>query len=432
MALGLNRFAQIFQSRRIALLTALGFASGMPLILSGTVLSAWMTDEGRSTKTIGAFASVGLPYSFKFLWAPLLDRYALPFLGRRRGWVLFLQVLLVGAILTMGAVGTSHGLRNFAYCAVVVAFLSASQDVVLDAYANDILPPQERAAGTSMYTFGYKIAMFFGTVVTLILADHIVFPAIYAICAALMSVGIVATLLAEEPSGIAPPKTIAHAVIVPFFELFKQRRIWLVILFVPIYKIGDLFANSLLTPFVHGKLGFSFTQMAEFGKTFGLAGTMVGGAVATLFIARAGLRVALFVFGALQASTLLLWSLLAWHGKSIPLYAGIVFTDTLGGQMGTAAFVAYLMTRLDRRVSATQYALLTSLSSIGTRFFGYEGGVVQTAVGWPLFFVCMAGIMVPALFLVPFLPMDPPVSARVPEATAVAATGTSQAGPRQG
>jgi PAT family beta-lactamase induction signal transducer AmpG len=429
VALRLHRFVDIFKSRRLAILTALGFASGMPLIMTGTVLSAWMTDEKINIKTIGAFASVGIPYSFKFAWAPLLDRYALPFLGRRRGWVLLFQILLIGAIATMGFVGTTHGLVNFAAIAVVVAALSASQDVVLDAYANDILAADQRAAGTSMYTFGYKIALFFGTVVTLILADHIVFPAIYMICAAMMLVGVVATLLAEEPTSVKPPRTIVHAVVEPFAELLDQGwRIVVVFLFVPIFRIGDLFTNSLLIPFVHGNLGISFTQIAELGKTVGLAATISGAAIATMFIARYGLRMALLVFGALQASTLLLWALLATVGKNLALYSVVVFTDTLGGQLGQAAFVAYLMSRLDRRVSATQYALLTSLSSIGTRFFGYEGGALQSNVGWPMFFVVMAAIMIPGLLLIPFLPMDD----RLAASDAKIATDTPPAAQRQG
>ncbi len=421
------RFAEIFRSRRMAVLFALGFSSGLPLLLSGQTLSAWMTAEGLSLKTIAVFSLVALPYTFKFLWAPLLDRYRLPFLGRRRGFLVVCQIGLIAAIAAMGSLSPSStatwelavsvgdtllttgpfsSLTALACCAVLVAFLSASQDIVVDAYNTDLLRPDERAAGSAVYVLGYRVAMLVTGTLALILADHLPWRAIFLTLAALMLVGVAATLVAEEPECAAPPRSLAAAVARPFAALFTRRRIVVMLLFVVLYKFGDQLASTLTMPFYKRELGFTFTEIATLNKLLGFTGTLVGGLSAGLLVARFGVRRMLFLFGALQAATNLLYVLLAVVGKSYAMLAAAVFTDNLANAMGTAAFVALLMSLCDTGVSATQYALLTSLSSLGGRAFGWIGADLVAWGGYPFFFAATAAIAIPALLLVPLLPLD--------------------------
>jgi len=362
-----------------------GFSSGLPLYLTGQTLQAWMTSAGVALDKIAAFSLVGLAYTFKFAWAPLLDRFSLPFLGRRRGWVLATQIGLVVAIAAMGVVDpvTQPGL--LAIVAVIVAVLSASQDIVLDAYNADLLSPEQRAAGAAVYVLGYRAAMLVVGTFALFLADFVPWRVIYTVIASMLVIGIVGTILAEEPPAPRRPATIVQAIYLPFVELFRRfgtTGAIGVLGFVVVYKFGDYFAQALIIAFFKRGLGFEWREIASIYKILGFAGMFLGGFAAGTLVARFGMRRLLFMFGILQACTNLLYALLAVVGPSYPIFGTAVLCDQLTGAMGTAAFVAFLMSVCSPGVSATQFALLTSLSSLGQRVFGPFADDVVASVDW--------------------------------------------------
>jgi len=393
----------IFRSRRIAVLFALGFASGLPLYLTGQTLQAWLTAARVPLPEIAAMSSVGLAYTFKFAWAPLLDRFQLPLLGRRRGWVLAFQIALVAAIGGMGLVDPITQPALLALVAVVVVVLSASLDVVLDAYNTDLLAPEERAAGAAVYVLGYRVAIVVTGTLALMMADVVPWSVVYATMAALMAIGIIATLVAEEPAAPAvPPSSLVDAITRPFVELWRRlgpATLGLVLAFTVAYKFGDSFAQALLLAFLHGGAGFELTQIAAVNQVFGIAGITLGGLAAGTLVARFGLRRMLVAFGALQAATNLLYAVLALTGKSFVVFGAAVLLDNLANTMGTAAFVAVLMSVCTSAVSATQFALLTSLSSVGQRVFGPLAADVVAAVDWSGFFAVTSALAVPGLVL---------------------------------
>lgn len=393
----------IFRSRRMAVLFALGFASGLPLYLTGQTLQAWLSSAGVPLSEIAAMSSVGLAYTFKFAWAPLLDRFQLPVLGRRRGWVLAFMISLIGAIGAMGLIDPVAEPVLLAIAAVVVAVLSASLDVVLDAYNTDLLAPEERAAGVAVYVLGYRVAIVVTGTLALVMADVLPWSVVYATMAALMTIGIVAIVLAEEPPAPAhPPSSLADAITRPILELGRRLgpvTLGLVLAFTLVYKFGDYFAQSLLLAFLKRGPGFELTEIALINQTLGIAGIMLGGLAAGSLVARFGLARMLVGFGLLQAVTNLLYALLAVTGKSFIVFGAAVLFDNLANTMGTAAFVAVLMSVCSSAVSATQFALLTSLSSVGQRVFGPYASDVVAALDWSGFFVVTSAMAVPGLVL---------------------------------
>ena len=396
----------VLRSRRVLVIALLGFSSGLPLLLTGQTLTAWMTGEGVSLKAIGVFSLVGLPYTFKWVWAPLLDRYRLPFLGRRRGWLLLLQLALMAAIALMGSVDPRAEPALLAITAVAVAFLSASQDVVIDAFNADTLPPDERAAGGATYLVGYRAAMLAAGALALAVADRVAWQTIYWSFAGLMALGLVGTLVAREPAEAdARPATLAEAVWRPVVHLLRQPSIAVVLAFVALFKFGDHVALHLAIPFLKEGAGFSFATIALLYHLGGFAGTLAGGVLAGPLVVKVGLRRALLAFGALQAATNLLWAALAAAEGSRGLLVTAVVADNLANAIGSAAFVAYLMSRCDRAFSATQFALLTSLSSIGGRVFTFAGTALQAEAGWAAVWLATAAVAVPALLLIRFLPL---------------------------
>ena len=393
----------IFRSRRMVVLFAFGFASGLPLYLTGQTLQAWLTHAGVPLPEIAAMSSVGLAYTLKFAWAPLLDRFRLPILGRRRGWVLAFQIALVVAIGAMGLVDPIAQPALLSLAAVIVAVLSASLDVVLDAYNTDLLAPEERAAGVAVYVLGYRIAIVVTGTLALVLADLVPWSVVYGAMAALMGLGIIATLAAEEPTApLAPPSSLAAALTRPFVELRRRLGVVtlaLVLAFTVIYKFGDYFAQSLVMAFLQRGIGFELSEIAVVNQVFGIAGVVIGGLAAGSLVARFGVRRMLIAFGVLQAATNLLFALLAVTGKSYLVFGAAVLFDNLANTMGTAAFVAVLMSVCTSAVSATQFALLTSLTSVGLRVFGPLASDVVAAVGWSGFFAVTSAMAVPGLVL---------------------------------
>ena len=387
----------------MGLLFILGFASGLPLYLTSQTLQAWLTDTGVPNSRIAALTLVGLAYTFKFLWAPLLDRFALPWLGRRRGWILTFQVGLVVAIGLMSLVDPVADPELLVAVAIAVAFLSASQDVVLDAYNADVLAPEQRAAGAAVYVLGYRTAMVVTGTLALLLTAYVSWSAIYMTMAALMAVCIAGTLLAEEPAVPAGrPRSLIESLYLPFLELWRRlgaKRVALVLGFTALYKAGDYFAQALVITFLVRGAHFELQEIGAIYQALGFAGTALGGLAAGTLVAKLGLRRMLIVFGLLQASTNLLYALLAVTGKSFPVFCTAVLVDNLANAMGTAAFVAFLMSVCSPAVSATQFALLTSLSSVGQRLFGPLAANVVDAVDWSGFFMVTAALAVPGLVL---------------------------------
>ncbi|WP_395841877.1 AmpG family muropeptide MFS transporter [Cystobacter fuscus] len=394
---------QILASPRAWLLVALGFASGLPLLLVGGTLSAWMTNEGINLKTIGVFTLVATPYTFKFIWAPFMDRYALPFLGRRRGWMLVTQLGLMAAIAAMGMVNPKDSPVAMASLALLVAFLSSSQDVVSDAWRTDTLSEAERGFGVATFVMGYRFGMIASGAVALSLSQFIGWPRTYWIMAALMLVGVIATLVAVEPEGQRPPRTLAEAAVVPFVDYFRRDGALLALLFLLLYKLGDAIAGGMTTPFFL-KMGFSNLEVGTISKGVGMVATIVGALVGGVLLARLGLRRSLFIFGALQAVTNLTFLALALVGKNHAVLALAICSDNICGGMATTAFGAFTMSLCNKRFSATQFALLSALANFGGRMLSATSGFLAEGIGWAGFFGLTVVLALPALVLLAFLP----------------------------
>jgi PAT family beta-lactamase induction signal transducer AmpG len=404
--MALADYAAAFQSRKIGLLLLLGFASGLPLALTAGTLQAWLAAENVDIVAIGWFALVGQPYTYKFLWAPLMDRYTpLPRLGRRRGWLLVTQLLLAGAIVFMGTLSPADSAWLLGAIALAVAFLSASQDIVFDALRTDWLEREERGAGAAVSVLGYRIAMLISGAGALILADQwLGWSATYWLMAALMAVGMVATWFVVEPEhGGGAPKTLDEAVMKPFAEFFRRDGALALLALVVLYKLGDAFAGNLTTTFLLRGPGFSLTEIGAINKGFGLAATIVGALAGGAMMAKMRLYRALLLFGILQAITNLGFMLLAASGKSYALMVAVIGLENLCGGMGTAAYVALLMALCDRRFSATQYALLSALSAVGRVYVGPVAGYMVAAQGWTQFFFFSFLIALPGLALLAWM-----------------------------
>jgi len=388
------------------LMLVLGFASGIPLALTGSTLSAWMVTEGVDIKTIGLFSLVGLPYAFKFLWSPLMDRFVPPFLGRRRGWMLITQLALIVMISSMGFFNPSSMLILLATMAVALAFFSASQDIVLDAYRTEYLKPEERGAGSGVWIMGYRMAVLVSGAVALVLSDYLSWKMVYVIMGLTMTIGCIATILAPEPlktnpsiEAVEPPKSLHDAVVLPFVEFFRRPGAMEILLFIILYKIGDIAASQMTTPYILQHIGFSRTELGTIYKGFGMAatiaGTLVGGAIMTKWT----MKLSLFVFGLLQGVSTLIFIILEFTGRKLWALSLVIGTENFCGGMGTAAYTALLMGLCNRRFTATQYALLSSLMAVGRYITGAPTGYLADAVGWTMFFVICTVLAAPGLLL---------------------------------
>ena len=387
-------------NRRIAAVALLGFASGLPLALTGGTLQAWMAVEGVDLKTIGFFSLVGLPYAFKFFWAPLLDRYALPFLGRRRGWILCTQFVLIGLIILLGLTSPKDTPLLVALLALFLTFTSASQDIVIDAYRTDILREKERGLGAAVSVTGYRIAMLVSGALALILAGPLGWRLTYLLMAGVMLVGTVATIFGPEPEEmVRPPQSLKEAISGPLTEFFERPAAWAFLALIILYKIGDAFAGSLTTAFLIRGPGFSIGEVGAINKGLGLIATILGALYGGVMLARMGLYRSLMIFGILQAVSNLSFMVLAYVGKVYSMMVAAVAFENLAGGMGTAAFVAFLMTLCDHRYTATQFALLSALASLGRIFVGPPSGYLSHEVGWVIFFFVTFLAALPGLAL---------------------------------
>lgn len=396
----MNAYLEIFRSRRVAVVFLLGFASGLPLALTGGTLQAWMTVSGVDIVTIGIFTLVGIPYTWKFLWSPFMDRYVPPLLGRRRGWIVVMQLLLMLTIATMGSLNPAAAPWALAGLAIIAAFASSSQDIVIDAYRTELLKPVERGMGAAASVLGYRLAMLVSGALALIIADQIGWNFTYHLMAGLMGLMVLATLWGPEPDvAVQPPKTMTEAVVEPFKEFFSRRGAWLVLLLIVLYKLGDAFAGSLTTAFLIRGVDFTPTEVGAINKGMGLFATLIGVVIGGGLMIRLGLFRSLLVFGILQAISNLNFMWLAAVGKSYWLMAMAVGVENLAGGMGTAAFVALLMSLCNPRFTASQYALLSALSAVGRVYVGPASGYLVEALDWVAFFGFTFVIALPGLIL---------------------------------
>jgi len=386
----------------VAPLLALGFASGLPLALTSGTLQAWATVENVSLQQIGFLTLVGSAYTLKFLWAPLVDRYVPPLLGRRRGWMLLTQLLLGLCIMAMGLLSPSSALLPLALLAVGVALLSATQDIAFDAYCTDVLHKEERGAGAAVKVLGYRVAMLVSGGLALILADTwLGWGATYMLMGGLMLACAAATLWAPEPDvPVAVPRSLAQAVVEPLADFFKRPGAGEMLLLIVLYKLGDAFAGALSTTFLIRGAGFSPAEVGSVNKVMGLAATIVGALAGGSLMARWGLYRALMAFGLLQALSNLGYWVIAVSAPSLWLMAGAVGVENLCGGLGTAAFVGLLMAMCRQRFSATQFALLSAVSAVGRTYLaGPLTPYLVERMGWPGFFLLTVLIALPGLAL---------------------------------
>lgn len=406
-----TRLKDLVANPRVAAALTLGFASGLPFNLPDSTLQAWLATLNMDIKTIGWFTLVGAPYAFKFLWAPVLDRYALPVLGRRRGWMLVLQLLLALLIAILGLQGERLGVAMpgdaiyvVAAVGLLIAFVSATQDIVIDAYRADTLRPEERGVGSTATQVGYRVATWIAGALALILSDVIGWRNTYLLMAAIMAATVLFTWSAPEPERVAPrPHTLAAAVVDPLREFLGRPGAWALLALIVLYKFGDAFALKLVTAFLIKGVGFTALEVGAISKTVVITLTLLGTFAGGVLLARLGLFRSLLFFGILQALTNLLYALLAATGKSTLLMVIALGFDNFAGGMGAAAFVAFLMGLCDVRFSAFQYALLSALASVARNFLGPPAAYVVDAVGWSSFFTLTFFTAIPGLVVLVLL-----------------------------
>lgn len=389
-------------TRRMLICVFTGFSSGLPLYLLLNLIPAWLKSEGVDLKAIGFFALIQFPYTWKFIWAPLLDRYALPMLGRRRGWMGLSQLLLLGAIAGFGLFSPEHDLWSIAYLALGVAFFSASQDIVLDAFRREILTDVELGLGNAVHVNAYRVAGLVPGALSLILADHLPWGQVFMVTALFMLPGLALTMMASEPQLARAPKTLREAVVEPFHE-FITREGWrsalCILAFIFLYKLGDSMATALATPF-YLDIGFSKTDIGLIAKNAGLWPSVIGAMLGGVWMIKLGINRALWVFGVVQVVTIVGFVWLAGLGEPLkPALALVISLESLGAGLGTAAFTAYIARATDPRYTATQFALFTSLAAVPRTFFNASTGWLVEQLGWANFFWLCVFLALPGMML---------------------------------
>jgi PAT family beta-lactamase induction signal transducer AmpG len=358
-----------------------------------------MKEKNVDLTWIGMIALVQLPYTWKFIWAPVLDRFTPPFLGRRRGWLLIAQLLLVASIAALGYSDPVENAVMMVVAAIFVAFFSASQDIVIDAYRREDLADEELGLGSSMYIYGYRVGMLLAGGGGLILADHMPFSQVYLIMAACMLPGILATLMTPEPAiAVGTPRTMKEAVVDPLVEYFSRTNAIWILIFILLYKVGDTMASAMTTPF-YLDIGFSKTDIGAVVKVFGTGATLAGAFLGGIILLKLGINRSLWIFGVLQSLSTACFAILARIGYSIPALSGVIAFENLSSGMGTAAFVAFMASITNKKFTATQYALLTSLIGVPRAAASAVTGFMVKAVGWESFFIFCALVAIPGMLL---------------------------------
>lgn len=403
----MKHFFQVFASWRMAAVFMLGFSSGLPLMLTagGSTIQAWMKDGNVDLAVIGRFALIGLPYALKFLWAPFLDSYMPPVLGklkgwgRRRGWAILMQLGLAASLALLAFCDPSADITTFAMAAILVAFFSASQDIVLDAIRTEILSKDELGPGGSLYLTGYRLAMLVAGAVALALSATLPWKVVYLAMAACMGVGVFTILKLEEPN--VPVKQYPDfktRVIVPFAEFFKRQGAMEILVFVMLYKLPTMMATALTTVFLMD-LGFEKIEIAAVAKVAGLVATIAGTLAGGALMVKLGIKYSLWLFGIIQAVGGGLFILLAVLGKNYVAMTGVIIADNFMMGMGTAAIVGFMMSVCSKQFTGTQYALLSSLTAFTRVILIAPAGAIAKSLGWTNFFVLSVILAVPGLLL---------------------------------
>ncbi|MBP6103919.1 MAG: MFS transporter [Gammaproteobacteria bacterium] len=389
------------KNHRLIITLILGFSSGLPLALSGSTLQAWLTVSGLSLQAIGFVGLAATPYTLKFLWAPLMDRWSPPFLGRRRGWIAICQVLLCLCMLWMAFLDPKTHPPVLFWIAAAIAFLSASQDIAIDAYRTDILQTDERPMGAAMAINGYRIAMLVSGGLALVIADHVGWQNMYFVMIFLMGIGLLATLLGpnpEEQTVIAAPRTLWDCTILPIVDFLKRPHAVWILLFIVFYKLGDAFAGALTQTFLLRAIKMSLSEVGSLVKLLGFLGTIIGTTMGAWYVPKLGWFKALLIFGILQALSNLSYLVLLYTGPDYVIAGSSIFFENLCGGMGSAAFTGLLMGLCNARFTAFQYALFSSLSAVGRVFIGPIAGIIAQ-YGWFEYFMASLVFAVPGLLL---------------------------------
>jgi PAT family beta-lactamase induction signal transducer AmpG len=394
----------LLNTRMLAVLF-LGFSSGLPLFTMLYLMQAWLAKSGVDIKALGLFALVGFPYTFKFLWAPFMDRYSVGPLGRRRGWIALTQLALFLVIGSMGMLDPRTQLPLIVLAAGVMTFLSSSQDIVIDAYRREILADHEQGLGAAVIVNAYKAASLVPSALGLILADSLPWATVFWVVGAFMLPGLLCTLLAPEPQVYgAPPKNMYEAIVLPFREFVARdgwRQALIIVAFVLLYKIGDSMATALATKF-YLDIGFTTTQIGLAANATGWWASLAGGVVGGIWMVKIGINRALWVFGALQAVAILGFAWLAHAGPNQFLLAGVIGFESFASLgLGAAALVAFISRSTDPRYTATQYALFSSLAAVPRTFMNSMTGFIVAETGWLLFFIVCFLLAIPAMIMLP-------------------------------
>jgi PAT family beta-lactamase induction signal transducer AmpG len=395
-------FKEALLNQRILICVFTGFTSGLPLYVLIQLVPAWLRVEGVGLAEIGFFALVGFPYTWKFIWSPVMDRYTLPFLGRRRGWMLVTQLALLGSIASMGFIKPELSIWVVAYLAAAVAFFSASQDIVLDAYRRELLPDSELGIGNAVHVQTYRLAGLIPGSLALILADHLPWHTVFVIVALFMGVGLILTLAIQEAiSDPTPPRTLREAVVEPFREFVKRKGLndaALILAFMFLYKLGDNMATALQTPFFVD-IGFSLTEIGSVAKLAALIAATVGGLFGGVVMIKLGINRALWIFGVVQVVSILGFALLSVVGNNLWMLGAANGFEYLGVGLGTAAFTAFIARTTNPVFAATQFALFTALTAVPRTLANAVTGVIVEHVGWTSFFLLCTVLAIPGMLL---------------------------------
>ncbi len=387
-------------SRRMLIMLLLGFSSGLPLLATGETLKAWATVENVKLTTIGLYSLIGLPYSFKFLWASLFDRYMPPFLGRRRGWMVLVQALLALSLMSVGFFHPVLSVGPLVACAVLVAFISASQDILLDGHRREMLSDKDLGSGTSIFVGGYRIGMLVGGAGAIYLSEFVSWQAVYIALGASVGIGILGTLLAPEPQAEHVPKSLREAVVEPFRNYMQRDGAVLFLVFILLYKLGDAMASSVQLTYIVRDLGYTRGQYAFVVKIVGTACAVGGSVLGAVLMAKLGLFRSLMAFGILQAFSVLSLVFLAGRNQDLSALGVIVGLENLNFGLGTAAYLSFIGSLCDRRFSVSQFALLSSLTGVPRTIIGSSGGKLAELLGWHHFFLLCTALAIPGLLLI--------------------------------
>ncbi|GIL17574.1 MAG: AmpG family muropeptide MFS transporter [Oligoflexia bacterium] len=385
-------------TKQMMITLLMGFASGLPFLLVGRTLQAWMTEDGVDLKTVGFFTLATIPVSFKFVWAPLLDRFQLP-LGRRRGWLLFSQLVLGLVLIGISTLNPKVSLEFLVGLVVLASFFSANQDIVVDAYRRETLSDADLGIGSTFYVYGYRVAMWISGGLALILAQSSGWRSVYFAMGIIMLLNILVTLWANEPVAESTPKNFREMVIEPFSEFLKRKGAYLVIAFVLLYKVGDNIAGNMLTPY-YLKMGYSKAEIGWIAKTLSFPFVLIASFIGGALVKRLGIVPSLWAFGILQALSTVSFSLLNHLEHNNVALASVILFEDISSAMGSAAFIAFMSSLTNKRFSATQYALLTSLMNIPARVIPAFSGVLAESLGWTGFFVLCSLVALPGLLLI--------------------------------